>query len=57
MEWSDVTICFCEFHIKTFFWMSALGIKVLKGKKFQDDPPTYPGGQVDQVDSEIKDIG
>ena len=31
--------------------------EVLKGKKSQYDPPTHPGHQLDQVDSEIKNMG
>ena len=31
--------------------------KVQKGKKSQYDPPTHPGGQLDQVDSKINDMG
>ena len=31
--------------------------KVLKGKKSQYNPPTHPGGQLVQVDSEIKNMG
>ena len=31
--------------------------EVLKGKKSQYDPPYPSGGQLDQVDSEIKNMG
>ena len=31
--------------------------EVLKGKKLQYDPPTHPGHQLDQVDTEIKNMG
>ena len=38
-------------------WRSALGKEFWKGKSLSMTPATHPGGQLDQVDSKIKDMG